>query len=538
MHMLVIERIDRGYRGPSAVWCTGWPTAACVAAVLVLLQTSCVVLPVRVAPGVSGRIVDQVSGDPVEGALVVVRFDGHYDDVLPDREMLGHRESTTDANGNFSVGALIQPGLSAWPSFRTEARVVAVMRDGYRCPRLRPGPIPGDIRIGIQPALDAADRRESCRPVAAEKGEATVYMAAWRALYPDQDEAPDREEALQMDRLLSARSAFGFGENCEGPALDISLAPDGRRAAFSVAVDGESEVHIVDLRVGRAMPVQVVARETGSRPRRLVWTSPGDLVLWEPTLDAYPPGSTSAFSTGRFERVWSASGPASRAPAEAGAQPPQSAETAHPTLVPENLSDESDSRWLGRSFVLHRSPNADTGLARDELRVYREDATNYTVALPGEPCGPPGRFGRPQYRIAADSRTSLDLRFVEGGCHVIRTDLESGEWSAVDGTDRPGTCRSARRIQASEFKTAFRGYSSELEATIFDAGADSAAAYALRIEPGGKVQLDTRGFSGEPVTLEVPAFPIDTPLRRIEVSVLGGTPSIRESSATPRVEPL
>jgi hypothetical protein len=282
----------------------------------------------------------------------------------------------------------------------------------------------------------------------------------------------------------------------------------------------------------------VVARATSSRPQRLAWVSPDDLVLWEPTEDAYPPGSVSAFSTGRFERIWSASGPASQAPADAGAQPLRSEELASPTLEPENLSDESDSRWRGRSFVLHRSPNPDTGLARDELRVYRKDTTNYTVALPGEPCGPPGRFGRPQYRIAADSRTSLDLRFVDGGCHVIRTDLESGEWSALDAIDRPGICRSARRIQASEFKIALRGYASELEAAIFEAGADAAAAYALRIEPGGKVQLDTRGFSGEPVTLEVPAFPVDTPLRRIEVSILGGTSSIRESSDELRFEPL
>jgi hypothetical protein len=538
MRMYFIERVDRGYRGPSAVWQTGWPTAACFAAVLVLLQTSCVVLPVRVAPGVSGKIVDQVSGDPVEGAMVVVRFDGHYDDVLPDREMLGHRESTTDASGHFSVGALIQPGLSAWPSFRTEARVVAVMRDGYRCPQLRLGRVSGDIQIAIQPALDAADRRESCRPVAAEKGEATVYMAAWRELYPDQSELPDPEETHQLDRLLSARSAFGFGGNCEGPALDVALAPDGRRAAFTLATDSESEVHVVDLRGSRATSAQVVARETIARPLRLAWTSPEDLVLWEASVDAYPPGSTSAFSTGRFERIWSASGPASHAPAEAGEQPLQSEQTAHPTLATENLSDESDSRWLGRSFVLHRNPDPDTGLARDELRVYREDATNYTVSIPGEPCGPPGRFGRPQYRIAADSRTSLDLRFVEGGCHVVRTDLETGEWSALDGTDRAGTCRSARRVQASEFNTAFRGYAGELETRIFDAGADPAAAYALRIEPGGKAKLDTRGFSGEPVTLDVPAFPIDTPLRRIEVSILGGTPKIRESSASPRLEPL
>ena len=52
------------------------------AAVLTRLQISCVVLPVRVAPGVSGTIVDPASGKPVEGALVVVRFDG-LRDVIP-----------------------------------------------------------------------------------------------------------------------------------------------------------------------------------------------------------------------------------------------------------------------------------------------------------------------------------------------------------------------------------------------------------------------------------------------------------------------
>ena len=65
------------------------------AAVLALLQISCVVLPVRVAPGVSGTVVDRASGKPVAGAPVVVRFDGHYDDILPDREVLGHREART-----------------------------------------------------------------------------------------------------------------------------------------------------------------------------------------------------------------------------------------------------------------------------------------------------------------------------------------------------------------------------------------------------------------------------------------------------------
>jgi hypothetical protein len=497
-----------------------------------------------VAPGVSGTVVDKASGQPVEGALVVVRFDGHYDDILPDREVLGHREATTDARGRFSIATLIKPGLSAWPTFRTEARVVAVMRDGYRCPRPQRVPDSHEIRVGIQPALDGNDRRDSCSPVPAEKGEAVAYMAAWRELYPEVHVGPDDEEVHQLERLLSARSAFGFGENCEGPALDLALAPDGRRAAFEIAGDRESEIHVVELRANRSQLAQVIARDAQPSPRRLAWTSPIDLVLWEPSEDSYRAVSPSVFSAGAFERIWSASGPASRAPDRATAPPLRSEETAVPVLVPEDLNDEGESRWRGRSFVLQQRPNPETGLPQDDLRVYREDATSYTLSLPGEVCGPRGRFGRPQYRIAADSRTSLDLRFVDGGCHVVRTDLETGAWSALDTVDRPGVCRAARRIQPTEFRTALRGYTRELESAIFEAGADPAAAYALRIEPNGTTQLDTRGFSGESMTIEVPRFPLDTPLRRIEITTLGGGPSVggissvRGANRHPGLEPL
>ncbi len=514
------------------------------AAVLTLLQISCVVLPVRVAPGVSGTVVDRASGKPVAGALVVVRFDGHYDDILPDREVLGHREAKTDASGRFSIGYLIKPGISAWPTFRTEARVVAVMSEGYRCPRPARVSDSHEVRVVIQRALDETDRRDSCSPVPAEKGEAVAYMAAWRALYPDADAAPDVDEIHQLERLLSARSVFGFGENCEGPVLDLALSPDGRRAAFEIAGDRESEVHVVELRASRSRLTQVITRDAQPSSRRLAWTSPGDLVLWEPSEDSYQAVSPSVFSVGGFERIWSAAGPASHAAGLAGEPAPQFEETAARVLAPEDLNDEGESRWRGRSFVLQQRPNPETGLPQDDLRVYREDATSYTLSLPGEVCGPRGRFGRPQYRIAADSRTSLDLRFVNGGCHVVRTDLETGEWSTVDDVDRAGVCRAARRVQPAEFRTALRGYTRELESAIFKAGADPAAAYSLRIESDGTTQLDTRGFSGESMTIEVARFPLDTPLRRIEITTLGGSSNVGSISnangavARPRLEPL
>jgi hypothetical protein len=514
----------------------------CVA-VLALLQISCVVLPVRIAPGVSGTVVDRASGKPVEGALVVVRFDGHYDDILPDREVLGHREAKTDARGRFSIGALIEPGISAWPSFRTEARVIAVMRDGYRCARPVSVSDSHEVRVDIQPSLDENDRRD-CRPVPAEKGEAVAYMAAWRALYPDARSGPDAEEVHQLERLLSARSAFGFGENCEGPVFDLALAPDGRRAAFAVSGDARSEVHVVELRASQSKLSQVIPRDDPSSPERLAWIKSGDLVLWEPSGDPYQAVSPSVFSTGKFEQIWSATGPASHAAGYGDPSELRREERVAPVLAPEDLNDEGDSRWRGRSFVLQQRPNPVTGLPQDDLRVYREDATSYTLSLPGEVCGPRGRFGRPQYRIAADNRTSLDLRFVNGGCHVVQTDLETGEWSALDVVDRAGVCRATRRVQPAEFKTALRGYTRELESAIFEAGADPAAAYALRIEPDGTTRLDTRGFSGESMTIEVPRFPLDTPLRLIEITTLGGGSSIdgisKASGAAerPKLEPL
>jgi hypothetical protein len=512
-------------------------------AVLALLQISCVVLPVRIAPGISGTVVDQASGKPVEGAIVVARFDGHYDDILPDREVLGHRETKTDARGHFSIGSLIKPGISAWPSYRTEVRIVSVMSDGYRCPRPLPVSDSSGVRVGIQRALDENDRRDSCRPVPAAKGEALAYMSSWRALYPDEPAGPDADEVHQLERLLSARSVFGFGENCEGPALDLALAPDGRRVAFAISTGRAAEIHVVELQGGRSKLAQVIPRGDRSSPRRLAWMKSGDLVLWEPSEDSYQAVSPSVFSAGKFELIGSTTGPASHA--AGGVEPSQLQGEAEATVLgPEELNDEGDSRWRGRSFVLQQRPNPTTGLPQDDLRVYREDATSYTLSLPGEVCGPRGRFGRPQYRITADNRTSLDLRFVNGGCHVVRTDLESGEWSILDSPEQPGVCRAARRVQPTELKTALRGYTRELESAIFELGADPAAAYALRIEPDGTTQLDTRGFSGESMTIGVPRFPIETPLQRIEITTLGGNSSItglsstRGAKARPELEPL
>jgi len=501
-------------------------------AIVLLLQISCVVLPVRVASGVSGTVVDRSSGKPLSDALVVVRFEGHYDDVLPDRALLGHREGKTDAAGRFSIGAIVRPGLSVWPAYQTEARVVAVLKDGYRCASPRQLGAAGnpvgdgdDVQIRLDATVDSYAQRQTCRPVAAARGDAVEYMAAWRALYPATDSGRDTDR-VEINRVLAARSTFGFGQNCRGPVLDLALAPDGRRAAIAVVGADSASVRILELQGSRSEVA--VSHEMRSDLDRLAWTKSGDLVLWEPAPISQQLMSPSGFSPGRFEQIWSATGPAKQAP-DASRIEPSSA------LDPMNWTDESDARWMGRSFLLDQSPDPETGLSSDELRVHRDDGSIYTLALPGEPCGTPGRFGRPHYRIAADGRSSLDLRFVEGGCHVVQTDLESGKWTAIDAVDEPGVCSSSRRVPATHFAAALRGYVRDIESIAESSGADPSAAYALRIGPGG-TQLDTRDFHGEILTVGVPRFPISTPLRRIEVSVVGSAPRVHATGS--ELEPL
>ena len=190
--------------------------AAALAAGLLLL-TSCVVLPVRMAPAVDGLVVDQATGKPVSDAVVVVRFDGRYDDVLPDRDLIGHQEARSDASGRFRIERIVRAGLSAWPHFKTEARVVGVMRAGYRCAAPQTIPASGPVRIELRPALDELDRRESCRPVMAARGEVTAYMDSWRALFADAGSQGPSESDRQVERLLAARSVLGSARTAPGP---------------------------------------------------------------------------------------------------------------------------------------------------------------------------------------------------------------------------------------------------------------------------------------------------------------------------------
>ena len=47
------------------------------------------------------------------------RFDSRHDALLPDRDLLGHREVVSDEDGRFHLSRAAMPGLSAWPMIRT-----------------------------------------------------------------------------------------------------------------------------------------------------------------------------------------------------------------------------------------------------------------------------------------------------------------------------------------------------------------------------------------------------------------------------------
>ncbi len=498
----------------------------------VLGLTACVVLPVRIGPTVAGQVVDQATGKPIAGAIVVVRFDGRYDDVLPDRDLIGHEEALTDASGRFQMDRIVRAGFSAWPLFKTEARVVGVMHEGYRCAAPRAAPESGLLRIALTPALDTLDRRDSCRPVTAERGEVTAYMDAWRTLFADDiARAPDESER-QVERLLAARTVLGFGENCSGPVTDLAVAPDGARAAIRVAGSDAAPLQRIELASGARRAIDA---DVGAAPdARLAWLGSSELVMVEP--ETAQARSLASLAAARVVRLWSATDAQTPAAPAAG----QGRDARPRPLDPESLSDESDRYWGGRSFALARTLDPTTGLPADELRVTREDGSRFALSLPGEACGQAGRFGRPQYRMTTDGRSGLDLRFVGGGCHAVRIDLETGAWQRLDAASQPAQCETARRIPSANLSVALRGYMREVESALAEGGADPAAAFVLELAQDGEATAHARTFAGGLVSLRVPRFPLVTPLRRIDVATVGlARPAAPDGeSSLPMPEPL
>jgi hypothetical protein len=501
----------------------------------------CLVLPVRSAPGVEGRVIDAASRQPLAGAIVVVRFDGRHGDLLPDREHLGHAEVRTDAQGRFRIDRYFEPGFALWPFFEGEARVVSVLAEGHRCPRPRRASGDAPVEIALSPALDAADQRESCRPVAARAGEAAVYMAAWRGLF--EQEGPDREQEEQrrLEQILAARAALGFGENCEGPVVDLALSPDGATAAYAASEEQATAVHVVD--VSGDAPARPLRAGVFPRtpPRRLAWSSSTKLVLWEPVPEPVRGAASARLGEGAVEVIWRAPRPRAKAPAPPRTMKPRTpAPPAAPPampLEPEDIYDEGASRWEGRGFTLVRSLDAATGLARDRLRTVAADGTRHEIELPGEPCGPTGHFGRPQYRIAADGRHAVDLRYVRGACRAVWIDLDSGAWSPFDGSARArAICRTERRIPPSHLGVALRGYLRQVEEALRGAGLDPTRTYVMRIDPSGKTNAETRDASGNRQVVPVAPFPVATPLQILHVSNVAPLQGVAPRRPAPRVK--
>lgn len=491
----------------------------------VLGQTACVVPFLRTGE-VAGRVVDARSGAPVADAIVVLRYDAREDELLPDRKLLGHAETRSDADGRFRLPPFTKAGLAIWPMVRIEARVTGVMHEGYRCPRPQTASPGRAVEVELEGALDLEDRRRSCRPVAARLAEAPDYIEAWRALHRRRASREELESERQLDRLLAARSAFGYGENCDGPVEDLVLAPGGKRLAYLADIGDLPRVGVVALAGGPARHEARVTLEAFDEQRRLTWIGPGELVLWHPASDLDRVASPSIFAAGHAPKVvWrSGSAPPAAPLPSPDPGPVRDIEPRHP-FDADLLNDEGESRWFGRSFALRRTLDPETGLSRDLLRITSEDGLEHEIPIPGEACGAHGEFGRPHYRIAADARTALDLRYLDGGCRVVAIDLETGDSRVLDEARGAGVCREARRVPASHLGVALRGYTQEVEDALAEAGADPAAAYSLRIAADGSTTAFSRDFGGEPRMAHVPRFPIATPLRRIDVSVVGSAGS-------------
>ena len=497
-----------------------------LSAAIAVLALGC--LPLQLTPRVQGRVLDESTGAPVAGAVVVVRFDASRDERLPERDLLGHREVLSDAEGRFQVSSGARPGLTAWPGGGAEARVVGVMKDGYQCARPRRVPGSGHVTLNLTPAAGDDDRRASCRPLAASPDEVPEYLTAWRALYPrsrgDRDGAQERELA----RLARTRATFGFGENCRGPAVDLALAPGGELAGVVVEGPAGRQIEIVTLipEIRTLTRVQPPADDS----RRLGWVSANELVLWEPGSALAPPASASEGASDQhsLRTIW-------RNPAA----PPSPREAGRLPLQPSDFNDSREVRWGGRSFAIVRSLDPETGLGIDTLRISSGAADPVSWRLPGEACGPRGQYGRPHFRIDGAGRRGLDLRYVEGGCHALSIDFSSGDWRRLDSAKgQAALCREARRVPRSHLRSALGDYVAELDTILTTAEADPQGAYSLQIAPNGRTVLSSRDFMGGALRLDVSSFPLRTPLRRIDVSAVAGAASVPAAPAKDLLEPL
>ncbi len=125
-------------------------------------------------------------------------------------------------------------------------------------------------------------------------------------------------------------------------------------------------------------------------------------------------------------------------------------------------------------------------------------------------------------RIAADTRTALDLRDTGEGCSAVAIDLDTGAWTRLDKA-RGRVCAVERSVPVGHLRTAARGFTTEVDEALAKAGGDPKATYTLRIGPDGSTSATSIDFTGGLVHTAVPRFPIRTPLQKIELGVMGAT---------------
>ncbi len=521
--------------------------AAILATGLLAGATGCIPLPLKRAPGLHGAVVD-TRGEPIAGAHVVVRFDGSYDEILGEWDLLGHREATTDENGRFRFGNLHKDGFSAWPWFEARSAVVGVIRDGFSCADRAAALDDGSVRVVLRDGVTAEARRDSCRPVPAAPREAPGFWKAWNAL---QEVAIARDEPRDSGSI-AAKRPFGFGMNCRGPVLDAALAPDGVHLARMVTRqrDATTTLRLQILELGEhGPPVIAHAAPVRLRPEvgRLAWISDGELAWLEESLQWRDPDRPSTSRTppgmGRFARVLfdrtardSAALPASRPPSPTPqgvrwtatpkpvdpAAPANAATRIDPVVAgDEDRHDRAALRWRDRTFTRHQRVDPNTGLPTTVLRVTRPGGATVEARLPGEACGRTGRFGRPEFALTQRGDRAVDLRYVDGGCQLVSIDLRAGTWESLATAAGPSTCQTSRDIPASQLRAGFPDYAETLQTALERSKLDPKAAFRLVLGPGRAARLEVPTETGRTEILDAPPFPMETPLRVIGVSTLG-----------------
>ncbi|NNL86091.1 MAG: hypothetical protein HKP27_10585 [Myxococcales bacterium] len=503
-------------------------------------------------------------GRPIAGATVVARFDASYDQVLGERQLLGHREVITDAEGRFRIDTFHSAGFSAWPWLEARSSVVGVIHEDYLCTNRAARLADGSLRVLLLEATDSRPRIDSCQPVSATPAEAPSYWAAWHRLHSLEQERPEKLAA----RGLEARTLFGFGRNCRGPVLDAALSPGGERLARLIERPASAEavkrrIQILELAdTGEPVIVYAAPFRFDALKGHLAWIGSGDLAWVEEGLhlaETRGPEARGAPlevprpSSGRLARVLYSAGrnalvalPAAPAPLPSGTRWTSSPEPVDATMDialpgrPETLPasasgtvdapvvageedrhDRAGLRWGERQISRLERLGRHSGMPRATLRVSKPGAATVDARLPGEACGRSGAFRGPEYTISASGNLALDLRYTQGACQIVAVDLRRGAWRTLARAEGTASCQEARDVPPSQFRAAFPDYAAALDRIIEQADLEPNVAFRIVLGPSHAARLEIPTSSGRTEILDAPPFPVKTPLREIGVSTLG-----------------